>query len=84
MPAPDGQAQGEIPEDHYPDDLSTGYKRAVCNRHALPAQPECILCQQNRTTMVDPLIIQDPIGNLILRLKNQLRLTSVVITYDLD
>jgi phospholipid/cholesterol/gamma-HCH transport system ATP-binding protein len=33
--------------------------------------------------MVDPLM-SDHIGNLMLRLKNQLKLTSVVVTHDLD
>jgi phospholipid/cholesterol/gamma-HCH transport system ATP-binding protein len=68
--------------DHYPADLSTGYKRAVAIARALAAQPECILYDEP-TTMVDPLM-SDHIGNLMLRLKNQLRLTSVVVTHDLD
>ncbi len=33
--------------------------------------------------MVDP-IMSDHVGNLMLRLKTQLRLTSVVVTHDLD
>jgi phospholipid/cholesterol/gamma-HCH transport system ATP-binding protein len=33
--------------------------------------------------MVDP-IMSDHIGNLMLRLKNQLRLTSIVVTHDLE
>jgi phospholipid/cholesterol/gamma-HCH transport system ATP-binding protein len=69
-------------KDHYPADLSTGYKRAVAIARALAAQPECILYDEP-TTMVDPLM-SDHIGNLMLRLKNQLRLTSVVVTHDLD
>ncbi len=69
-------------KDHYPSDLSTGYKRAVAIARALAAQPECILYDEP-TTMVDP-IMSDHIGNLMLRLKNQLRLTSVVVTHDLD
>jgi phospholipid/cholesterol/gamma-HCH transport system ATP-binding protein len=66
----------------YPADLSTGYKRAVAIARALAAQPECILYDEP-TTMVDP-IMSDHLGNLMLRLKNQLRLTSVVVTHDLD
>jgi phospholipid/cholesterol/gamma-HCH transport system ATP-binding protein len=69
-------------KDHYPSDLSTGYKRAVAIARALAAQPECILYDEP-TTMVDP-VMSDHIGNLMLRLKNQLRLTSVVVTHDLD
>jgi phospholipid/cholesterol/gamma-HCH transport system ATP-binding protein len=33
--------------------------------------------------MVDP-IMSDHLGNLMLRLKRQLKLTSVVVTHDLD
>ena len=68
--------------DVYPTDLSTGYKRAVAIARALAAQPECILYDEP-TTMVDP-IMGDHLGNLMLRLKTQLRLTSVVVTHDLD
>lgn len=66
----------------YPADLSTGYKRAVAIARALAAQPECILYDEP-TTMVDP-IMSDHLGNLMLRLKNQLKLTSIVVTHDLD
>src|SRR3954447_7681078 len=68
--------------DAYPADLSTGYKRAVAIARALAAQPECILYDEP-TTMVDP-IMSDHLGNLMLRLKKQLNLTSVVVTHDLD
>ncbi len=68
--------------DSYPADLSTGYKRAVAIARALAAQPECILYDEP-TTMVDP-IMSDHLGRLMLRLKSQLRLTSVVVTHDLD
>jgi phospholipid/cholesterol/gamma-HCH transport system ATP-binding protein len=68
--------------DAYPSDLSTGYKRAVAIARALAAQPQCILYDEP-TTMVDP-IMSDHLGDLMLRLKNQLRLTSVVVTHDLD
>src|ERR1043165_841704 len=68
--------------DAYPADLSTGYKRAVAIARALAAQPECILYDEP-TTMVDP-IMSDPLGDLMLRLKRQLKLTSVVVTHDLD
>ena len=68
--------------DAYPADLSTGYKRAVAIARALAAQPECILYDEP-TTMVDP-IMSDHLGNLMLRLKHELKLTSVVVTHDLD
>jgi phospholipid/cholesterol/gamma-HCH transport system ATP-binding protein len=66
----------------YPNDLSTGYKRAVAIARALAAQPQCILYDEP-TTMVDP-IMSDHLGDLMLRLKRQLKLTSVVVTHDLD
>ncbi len=66
----------------YPSDLSTGYKRAVAISRALAAQPECVLYDEP-TTMVDP-IMSDHLANLMLRLKKQLQLTSVVVTHDLD
>jgi phospholipid/cholesterol/gamma-HCH transport system ATP-binding protein len=68
--------------DLFPADLSTGYKRAVAIARALAAQPECILYDEP-TTMVDP-IMGDDLGNLMLRLKRQLSLTSIVVTHDLD
>ena len=66
----------------YPSDLSTGYKRAVAISRALAAEPECVLYDEP-TTMVDP-IMSDHLAGLMLRLKEQLQLTSVVVTHDLD
>ena len=68
--------------DAYPADISTGYKRAVAIARALAAQPECILYDEP-TTMVDP-IMSDHMANLMRRLKEQLKLTSIVVTHDLD
>lgn len=68
--------------DTFPTDLSTGYKRAVAIARALAAQPQCILYDEP-TTMVDP-IMSDHLGDLMVRLKKQLKLTSVVVTHDLD
>src|SRR3954447_5024073 len=68
--------------DAYPADLSTGYKRAVAIARALAAQPQCVLYDEP-TTMVDP-IMSNHLGDLMLRLKKQLKLTSVVVTHDLD
>jgi phospholipid/cholesterol/gamma-HCH transport system ATP-binding protein len=69
-------------KDMFPADLSTGYKRAVAIARALAAQPQCVLYDEP-TTMVDP-IMSDHLGDLMLRLKRQLKLTSVVVTHDLD
>ena len=68
--------------DLYPGHLSTGHRRAVAIARALAAQPECILYDEP-TTMVDP-IMSDHVGNLMLRLKRQLKLTGVVVTHDLE
>jgi len=68
--------------DAYPSDLSTGHRRAVAIARALAAQPECILYDEP-TTMVDP-IMSDLLMALMQRLKAQLKLTSVVVTHDLD
>lgn len=69
-------------KDSYPGDLSTGYRRAVAVARALAAEPQCILYDEP-TTMVDP-IMSDHLTVLMLRLKKQLRMTSVVVTHDLD
>src|SRR6202451_1002934 len=68
--------------DSFPGDLSTGYRRAVAIARALAAQPQCVLYDEP-TTMVDP-IMSDHLGDLMVRLKRQLKLTSVVVTHDLD
>ena len=68
--------------DNYPADISTGYRRAVAIARALAAQPQCILYDEP-TTMVDP-IMSDHLTVLMLRLKKQLKMTSVVVTHDLD
>ncbi|HTQ57325.1 MAG TPA: ATP-binding cassette domain-containing protein [Bryobacteraceae bacterium] len=74
----------DIPEarDAHPADLSMGYKRAVAIARALAAQPQCVLYDEP-TTMVDPLM-SDHLSDLMLRLKRQLKLTSIVVTHDLD
>jgi phospholipid/cholesterol/gamma-HCH transport system ATP-binding protein len=68
--------------DSYPADLSMGYRRAVAIARALAAEPRCILYDEP-TTMVDP-IMSDHMTRLMLRLKKELKLTSVVVTHDLD
>jgi phospholipid/cholesterol/gamma-HCH transport system ATP-binding protein len=64
-----------------PSDLSTGMKRSVAIARALASQPEAVLYDEP-TTMVDPLMGQ-LLGNLIDRLKQQLHLTSIVVTHDM-
>jgi phospholipid/cholesterol/gamma-HCH transport system ATP-binding protein len=67
--------------DQLPSDLSTGMKRSVAIARALAAQPEAILYDEP-TTMVDPLTAH-LLGNLIQKLKFQLKLTSIVVTHDM-
>jgi phospholipid/cholesterol/gamma-HCH transport system ATP-binding protein len=67
--------------DMLPSELSTGMKRSVAIARALAAQPEAILYDEP-TTMVDPLMAQ-LLGDLIKKLKFQLKLTSIVVTHDM-
>jgi len=67
--------------DLLPSDLSTGMKRSVAIARALAAQPECVLYDEP-TTMVDPLMAT-LLGDLIQKLKHQLKLTSIVVTHDM-
>ena len=67
--------------DQLPSELSTGMKRSVAIARALAAQPEAILYDEP-TTMVDPLMAH-LLGNLIQKLKFQLKLTSIVVTHDM-
>jgi len=69
-------------EESLPAGLSTGRRRAVAIARALASQPEVVLYDEP-TTMVDP-IMSDHMASLMLRLKKQLKLTSVVVTHDLD
>jgi phospholipid/cholesterol/gamma-HCH transport system ATP-binding protein len=66
--------------DKLPSELSTGTKRAVAIARALAQDPEAILYDEP-TTMVDPLMAAHT-GDLILKLKQSLHKTSVVVTHD--
>src|SRR5438477_9406112 len=64
-----------------PSELSTGMKRSVAIARALAAQPEAILYDEP-TTQVDPLMAQ-LLGDLIQKMKYQLKVTSIVVTHDM-
>src|ERR1700755_395293 len=64
-----------------PSDLSTGMKRSFAIARALASQPEAVLYDEP-TTMVDPLMAH-LLGDLIKKLKKQLKLTSIVVTHDM-
>ena len=66
--------------DRLPSELSMGTKRAVAIARALAHNPEAILYDEP-TTMVDP-IMAGHMGDLILRLKETFRKTSIVVTHD--
>jgi phospholipid/cholesterol/gamma-HCH transport system ATP-binding protein len=68
--------------DQFPAELAVGHKRAVAIARALAAQPECVLYDEP-TTMVDP-IMSDQLGGLMRNLTQQLQLTSIVVTHDLE
>jgi phospholipid/cholesterol/gamma-HCH transport system ATP-binding protein len=53
----------------------------VAIARALAAQPQCILYDEP-TTMVDP-IMSTHLSDLMVRLKEKLHLTAVVVTHDL-
>jgi len=67
--------------DLLPAELSTGMKRSVDIAGGQGAQPQGILYDEP-TTMVDPLMAQ-LLGDLIQKLKFQLKLTSIVVTHDM-
>ncbi len=66
--------------DRLPSELSTGMKRAVSIARALAQNPDAILYDEP-TTMVDP-IMAGHMGDLILRLKDTLHKTAIVVTHD--
>ena len=66
--------------DRYPAELSTGTKRAVAIARALAENPDAILYDEP-TTMVDPLMASH-VSELIVKLKQTLHKTSIVVTHD--
>ena len=66
--------------DALPADLSTGLKRAVAIARALAQDPDAILYDEP-TTMVDP-IMAGHVSELIRKLKDSFRKTSIVVTHD--
>jgi ABC-type transporter Mla maintaining outer membrane lipid asymmetry ATPase subunit MlaF len=63
-----------------PADLSTGMKRAVAIARALAENPDAILYDEP-TTMVDPVMALH-VSDLILKLKQKFKKTSIVVTHD--
>jgi len=67
--------------DKRPAELSGGMKKRVGFARAIAMDPECVLYDEP-TTGLDP-IMADVINNLIIKLKEELNITSVVVTHDL-
>ncbi|MEO5656044.1 MAG: ABC transporter ATP-binding protein [Nitrospiria bacterium] len=68
-------------EDRMPAELSGGMKKRVGLARAIARDPEIMLYDEP-TTGLDP-IMSDVINELIVRLKEQLKVTSIAITHDM-
>lgn len=68
-------------DDKRPAELSGGMKKRVGFARAIAMEPECVLYDEP-TTGLDP-IMADVINNLIVKLNDELEITSVVVTHDL-
>jgi phospholipid/cholesterol/gamma-HCH transport system ATP-binding protein len=68
-------------ERQMPSDLSGGMKKRVGLARAIAMNPEIVLYDEPSTGL-DP-IMADAINDLIIRLKEQLGITSVVVTHDM-
>jgi phospholipid/cholesterol/gamma-HCH transport system ATP-binding protein len=67
--------------DKRPSELSGGMKKRVGFARAIAMDPQCVLYDEP-TTGLDP-ITADVINNLIIKLADELNITSVVVTHDL-
>jgi phospholipid/cholesterol/gamma-HCH transport system ATP-binding protein len=67
--------------DKMPAELSGGMKKRVGIARAIAMDPACVLYDEP-TTGLDP-IMADVINNLILKLKESMDITSVVVTHDM-
>ncbi len=65
----------------YPAELSGGMKKRVGFARAIAMNPECVLYDEP-TTGLDP-IMADVVNTLVIKLADELSITSVVVTHDL-
>jgi len=68
-------------EEKKPSELSGGMKKRVGLARAIVYQPEIVLYDEP-TTGLDP-IVSDSIDQLIMRVRDQLKVTTVVVTHDM-
>jgi phospholipid/cholesterol/gamma-HCH transport system ATP-binding protein len=68
-------------ENKKPSELSGGMKKRVGLARAIVYQPEIVLYDEP-TTGLDP-IVSDSIDKLIMRVRDRLKVTSVVVTHDM-
>jgi len=68
-------------EQKKPSELSGGMKKRVGLARAIVYQPEIVLYDEP-TTGLDP-IVSDSIDQLIMRVRDQLKVTTVVVTHDM-
>jgi phospholipid/cholesterol/gamma-HCH transport system ATP-binding protein len=68
-------------EEKKPAELSGGMKKRVGLARAIVYQPEIVLYDEP-TTGLDP-IVADSIDHLILRVRDRLKVTTVVVTHDM-
>ncbi|MCU0785917.1 MAG: ABC transporter ATP-binding protein [Verrucomicrobia bacterium] len=68
-------------ENKKPSELSGGMKKRVGLARAIVYQPEIVLYDEP-TTGLDP-IVSDSIDQLLLRVRDRLRVTTVVVTHDM-
>ena len=68
-------------EDLMPAELSGGMKKRVGLARAICTEPKIVLYDEP-TTGLDP-IMADAINDLIIRMREQLRITSIIVTHDM-
>jgi phospholipid/cholesterol/gamma-HCH transport system ATP-binding protein len=72
----------DVVEDLMPSELSGGMKKRVALARSIAMDPECILYDEP-TTGLDP-VTASAINDLIRDLQARLKVTSVVVTHDID